>query len=69
VARASQQAIKTIESVGGKITCKYFNKLALRATIKPEKFWKIPKFAAPMKQRDIGKCLNLFLLYYLLWTI
>lgn len=46
--------MKTIESVGGKITCRYFNKLALRATIKPENFWKIPKFAAPMKQRDIG---------------
>uniref|UniRef100_A0A1D1Z780 54S ribosomal protein L10, mitochondrial n=1 Tax=Anthurium amnicola TaxID=1678845 RepID=A0A1D1Z780_9ARAE len=53
VSRASQQAMKTIESVGGKITCRYFNRLALRATIKPEKFWKIPKFAAPMKQRDI----------------
>ncbi|CAG8479822.1 2949_t:CDS:2 [Racocetra fulgida] len=53
VARASQAAIKAIEKVGGKITCRYYNRLALRATIKPEKFWKIPKFAAPVKAKDI----------------
>lgn len=53
VARASQTAIKAIEKAGGNITCRYYNRLALRATIKPEKFWKIPKFAAPVKAKDI----------------
>lgn len=33
VARASQGAIKAIEAAGGKITCKYYNKLGLRALL------------------------------------
>ncbi|CAG8558579.1 5620_t:CDS:2 [Diversispora eburnea] len=52
VARASHEAIKVIEKAGGNVTCRYFNRLALRATLKPEKFWKIPKFADPVKARD-----------------
>ena len=52
MARASQKAIKAIERCGGTVTCEYFNRLALRAT---EKFWKLPKFANPKKQKDIGK--------------
>ncbi|CAG8701381.1 10075_t:CDS:2, partial [Acaulospora colombiana] len=52
IARASRSAIKAIEKVGGNITCRYFNRLSLRATLKPEKFWKIPKFADPVKAKD-----------------
>ncbi|CAJ0644214.1 7766_t:CDS:2 [Entrophospora sp. SA101] len=54
VARASQKAIKAVERCGGTVTCKYFNRLALRATLHPEKFWKLPKFANPKKQKDIA---------------
>ncbi|CAG8541669.1 13434_t:CDS:2 [Acaulospora morrowiae] len=52
VARASRSAIKAIEKVGGDVTCRYFNRLSLRATLMPEKFWKIPKFADPVKAKD-----------------
>lgn len=60
MARASREAIKAIEKAGGNITCRYFNRLALRATLKPEKFWRIPKFADPVKARDKGNKTILF---------
>ncbi|CAO3595121.1 unnamed protein product [Absidia cylindrospora] len=53
VSRASQKAIDAIEKAGGKITTRYYNALALRATVHPEKFVKIPKFAAPLRKEDI----------------
>ncbi|SAM04301.1 hypothetical protein [Absidia glauca] len=37
VSRASQKAIEAIEKAGGKITTRYYNALALRATVHPEK--------------------------------
>ncbi|SAM00503.1 hypothetical protein [Absidia glauca] len=53
VSRASQKAIEAIEKAGGSITTRYYNALALRATVHPEKFVKIPKFAAPLRKEDI----------------
>lgn len=47
VTKASQSAIKAVEAAGGKVTATYFNKLALRALLMPEKFEIIPKRARP----------------------
>lgn len=58
VSRASQKAIEAIEKAGGSITTRYYNALALRATVHPEKFVKIPKFAAPLRKEDISKLLS-----------
>mmetsp|Transcript_11239 Transcript_11239/g.23657 ORF Transcript_11239/g.23657 Transcript_11239/m.23657 type:complete len:325 (-) Transcript_11239:145-1119(-) len=38
VSRASAKAIAAIESVGGSVTTVHYNRLALRALLKPEKF-------------------------------
>ncbi|KAI0239207.1 YmL10 [Massospora cicadina] len=55
VTRATKAAIEHIEKLGGKITTVYYNKLGIRALTCPEKFFKIPKFARPMRKKDIGK--------------
>lgn len=47
VSRASKEAIKAIESVGGTVTCVHFNELALRALTKPYKFDILPRRARP----------------------
>ncbi|KAJ1982275.1 YmL10 [Dimargaris xerosporica] len=47
VSKASPAAMAAIEKCGGKITCVYHNRLALRALLYPHKFTKIPKFAKP----------------------
>ena len=47
--------MEVVEGLGGTVTCRYFNRLALRVVLHPEKFWRIPKFALPTKARDIGK--------------
>mmetsp|Transcript_19855 Transcript_19855/g.24497 ORF Transcript_19855/g.24497 Transcript_19855/m.24497 type:complete len:294 (+) Transcript_19855:65-946(+) len=47
VSRASSAAIEAIESVGGEVTTVHYNKLALRALLKPHKFDIIPKRAKP----------------------
>ncbi|KAF9923166.1 YmL10 [Mortierella alpina] len=54
VSRASKSAIKAIEACGGKITSVYYNELGLRALTKPEKFEELPRFARPMKKKDIA---------------
>ncbi|KAF9994211.1 YmL15, partial [Modicella reniformis] len=54
VSRASKSAIKAIEACGGKITSVYYNELGLRALTKPEKFEALPRFARPMKKKDIA---------------
>ncbi|KAF9163232.1 YmL10 [Actinomortierella ambigua] len=54
VSRASKSAIKAIEACGGSITAVYYNKLGLRALTKPHKFEELPKFARPMKKKDIA---------------
>ncbi|KAF8938842.1 YmL10 [Dissophora ornata] len=54
VSRASKSAIKAIEACGGSLTSVYYNKLGLRALTKPQKFEVIPRFARPMKKKDIA---------------
>ncbi|KAG5438102.1 hypothetical protein PCANB_002953 [Pneumocystis canis] len=53
VSKASKEAIKRIESVGGKITCIYHNSLGLRAHLHPESFKIIPRQALPIRKSDI----------------
>ncbi len=47
VSFASTEAIKAVEAAGGTVTCVHFNKLALRALIKPLKFDILPRRARP----------------------
>ena len=49
ISRASSEAIKALEGVGGEVTTVHYNKLALRTLLKPQKFdGKImPKQARP----------------------
>ena len=47
VSRASDSAIKLVEAAGGTVTCSHFNRLALRALIKPYKFELLPRRARP----------------------
>ena len=47
VSSASAEAIKAVEAAGGTVTCVHFNKLALRALIKPYKFEILPRRARP----------------------
>eukprot|EP00545_Synedropsis_sp_CCMP1620_P003516 CAMPEP_0119010264 /NCGR_PEP_ID=MMETSP1176-20130426/4902_1 /TAXON_ID=265551 /ORGANISM="Synedropsis recta cf, Strain CCMP1620" /LENGTH=258 /DNA_ID=CAMNT_0006962899 /DNA_START=21 /DNA_END=797 /DNA_ORIENTATION=- len=47
VSRASESAIEAMEAIGGEVTSVHYNKLALRALLKPEKFEILPKFARP----------------------
>ncbi|KAJ1664197.1 YmL10 [Coemansia sp. RSA 1813] len=47
VTKASSQAVKRIEELGGKVVCVYHNRLALRALLHPEKFAILPKSANP----------------------
>eukprot|EP00638_Chattonella_subsalsa_P001318 CAMPEP_0117757102 /NCGR_PEP_ID=MMETSP0947-20121206/14511_1 /TAXON_ID=44440 /ORGANISM="Chattonella subsalsa, Strain CCMP2191" /LENGTH=117 /DNA_ID=CAMNT_0005576891 /DNA_START=553 /DNA_END=906 /DNA_ORIENTATION=- len=44
---ASKEAIKRVEEVGGSVTSTYYNKLGLRALLKPDKFDSVPKRPAP----------------------
>lgn len=54
ITRATKAAIEHIESIGGKLTTVYYNALGLRVLTRPERFFKIPKFAAPTRKKDIG---------------
>ncbi|EKX52737.1 hypothetical protein GUITHDRAFT_101888 [Guillardia theta CCMP2712] len=47
VSDASAQAKRIIEEAGGKVIIAYYNRLGLRAMLKPEKFERIPRRAAP----------------------
>mmetsp|Transcript_23681 Transcript_23681/g.74100 ORF Transcript_23681/g.74100 Transcript_23681/m.74100 type:complete len:270 (-) Transcript_23681:147-956(-) len=38
VSRASKKAIEAVEAAGGTVTCAHYNRLALRALLKPHKF-------------------------------
>lgn len=44
---ASANAIAAVEKSGGTVTCVHFNRLALRALIKPYKFDILPRRARP----------------------
>jgi large subunit ribosomal protein L15 len=47
VSQASQKAIAAVEAQGGTVVCEHFNRLALRALLKPEKFEILPRRARP----------------------
>jgi hypothetical protein len=47
VRAASQAAIEAVEAIGGTVTCVHFNRLALRALMKPLKFDLLPRRARP----------------------
>lgn len=47
ISRASEEAIQAVEQVGGEVTTVHYNRLALRALLKPDKFVQLPKFARP----------------------
>lgn len=47
ISRASEEAIRAVEEAGGEVTTVHYNRLALRALLKPEKFDLLPKFARP----------------------
>ncbi|KAK1943527.1 50S ribosomal protein L15 [Phytophthora citrophthora] len=47
VSQASESAIKAVEAAGGSITSVYYNRLGLRALLKPHKFETIPQLARP----------------------
>eukprot|EP00590_Aulacoseira_subarctica_P012529 CAMPEP_0172426896 /NCGR_PEP_ID=MMETSP1064-20121228/39534_1 /TAXON_ID=202472 /ORGANISM="Aulacoseira subarctica , Strain CCAP 1002/5" /LENGTH=260 /DNA_ID=CAMNT_0013170765 /DNA_START=83 /DNA_END=865 /DNA_ORIENTATION=+ len=47
MSRASASAIQALEAVGGQVTTVHFNKLALRALLKPHKFELMPNRARP----------------------
>lgn len=49
VSRASKKAIAAVESAGGTVTCAHYNRLALRALLKPHKFHPLlfPRRARP----------------------
>ncbi|EDQ92627.1 uncharacterized protein MONBRDRAFT_2372, partial [Monosiga brevicollis MX1] len=52
VSRASKSAIEAIEKAGGIVSCAYYDRVGLRALLKPEKFTTIPRRARPPnKQR------------------
>ena len=53
VSRASPDAMARIEELGGTVTTVYFNRLSLRAHLKPAKFDVLPYPARPVKWRDI----------------
>ncbi|KAL7008048.1 YmL10 [Cystobasidiomycetes sp. EMM_F5] len=57
VSQASRTAIRAVEQAGGSIECRYYNKLGLRALLKPQallaKGIPIPKQALPIKRSDI----------------
>ncbi|KAJ1421553.1 ribosomal protein L18e/L15P [Ochromonadaceae sp. CCMP2298] len=47
VSAASVGAIEAVQSAGGTVTCVHFNRLALRALVKPLKFELLPRRARP----------------------
>ena len=47
ISRASRTAIEAIEAAGGSVTTVHYNRLALRALLKPDKFAALPRRAKP----------------------
>jgi large subunit ribosomal protein L15 len=47
VSAATTSAIKAVEGMDGTVTCAHFNRLALRALLKPHKFAILPRRARP----------------------
>lgn len=53
VSRASQEAIKAIEAVGGKVTTRYFTKHSIKSVVYPSLFKIQPRLANPTARKDI----------------
>ncbi|KAG0147223.1 hypothetical protein CROQUDRAFT_656328 [Cronartium quercuum f. sp. fusiforme G11] len=56
VSRASQSAIEAVERLGGTVLCKFYNRLTLRALLKPHRFAAKERFLPadlhPSRKRD-----------------
>ncbi|WAQ83396.1 hypothetical protein PtA15_3A766 [Puccinia triticina] len=56
VSRASQSAIEAVERQGGRVICKFYNRLSLRALLKPHRFAAkhrfLPGDAHPVRKQD-----------------
>lgn len=56
VSRASQSAIEAVEKLGGTVLCKFYNRLTLRALLKPHRFAAKERFLPgdihPSRKRD-----------------
>lgn len=52
VQRASAKAIEAVENAGGKISCKYYAPLNLKALLMPHKFASIPRIPLPVPKRQ-----------------
>ncbi|PLW19215.1 hypothetical protein PCANC_09992 [Puccinia coronata f. sp. avenae] len=56
VSRASQSAIAAVEGLGGTVVCKFYNRLSLRALLKPHRFAAkhrfLPGDAHPVRKQD-----------------
>ena len=50
VSQASKPAIEAIERNGGRVVCRYYNKLGLQAILRPERFFQFPKLADPTRR-------------------
>ncbi|TPX37606.1 hypothetical protein SmJEL517_g00635 [Synchytrium microbalum] len=56
VSRASKQAIESVESLGGKITCVYLDKVSLHAARHPSKYFIAPSLVPiPKTERDVAR--------------
>ncbi|BGP01257.1 YmL10 [Rhodotorula toruloides] len=57
VSKASESAIKAVEKLGGTVISRYYNRLTLRALVRPDMFIKkgkkIPRNADPITRRDL----------------
>lgn len=53
MSRASQEAIKAIEAVGGKVTTRYFTMDSIKSVIYPYLFKIEPRLANPTARKDI----------------
>ncbi|BGP23284.1 50S ribosomal protein l15 [Rhodotorula toruloides] len=57
VSKASEAAIKAVEKLGGTVISRYYNRLTLRALVRPDMFIRkgraIPRDADPVTRRDL----------------
>ncbi|KAK9469128.1 ribosomal protein L18e/L15P [Lipomyces arxii] len=54
VTSASKTAIEAIEAAGGTVVTKHYNRLSLRALLKPQYFETIPIESVPTSRRELG---------------
>lgn len=53
VSRASAKAIANVEANGGTLIARYYTKQGLRVLTLPHKYVTLPKFAEPIRRKDI----------------